>query len=300
MTFVIRSNDSSSDTNDGIDPDVVTLLLSSTIYTTYFQVLILTLLVYDLATTMDKEVRYFWKTPRSVVNIAFFLNRYIGIMGPAAFLYCSATAWLKSLSDLTVRVIIDYILLHRVLALYCYERRLSMPLKILFVMEEGFRLGALIYLVHAQEVTAIRLSDNVTLCTVGKALSLQLLIIDWIIPLAYELLIMGLTLARAVEFWQLSAGFKGLTLVKIVVLDQIMYFALVIICCLFNLLQFAIREASVVTQTITYALGSTSFLCILGSRMLFNLKEAGQNGLNEGTSYRLTQTGPEEFEMRFA
>lgn len=32
--------------------------------------------------------------------------------------------------------------------------------------------------------------------------------------------------------------------------------------------------------------GSTSFLCLLGSELLFNLKEAAELGVNEGTNYR--------------
>lgn len=42
-------------------------------------------------------------------------------------------------------------------------------------------------------------------------------------------------------------------------------------------------------------LGSPSFLCILGSNMLFNLKEAGERGLNEGTSYRVKSVSAMEF-----
>lgn len=39
-------------------------------------------------------------------------------------------------------------------------------------------------------------------------------------------------------------------------------------------------------NTIIDLLGNPTFLCILGSRMLFNLKEAGKLGVNEGTNYR--------------
>ena len=33
------------------------------------------------------------------------------------------------------------------------------------------------------------------------------------------------------------------------------------------------------------ALGSPTLLCILGSRLFFNLKEAGEHGVNEGTNW---------------
>ena len=34
-------------------------------------------------------------------------------------------------------------------------------------------------------------------------------------------------------------------------------------------------------------MGSPAFLCVLGSRLLFNIKEAAERGVNEGTSYKL-------------
>lgn len=35
------------------------------------------------------------------------------------------------------------------------------------------------------------------------------------------------------------------------------------------------------------SLGRPNLLCVLGSNMLFNLKDAGERGLNQGTSYRV-------------
>lgn len=43
------------------------------------------------------------------------------------------------------------------------------------------------------------------------------------------------------------------------------------------------------------SLGSPSFLCVLGSTMLFNLKEAGEQGLNQGTSFRVKSVSALEF-----
>ncbi|EJD03183.1 uncharacterized protein FOMMEDRAFT_20352 [Fomitiporia mediterranea MF3/22] len=166
-------------------------------------------------------------------------------------------------------------------------------------MAEAFRLGSLIYVVHAFQVTDIRLSDDIVLCTVSKTLSLGVVLVDWIPPLVYDLLIMGLTLVRAAEFWHLSTGFRGFTLVKIIVFDQFIYFSLVIACCVFNVLQLIIHDINVVPQTVIAALGSTSFLCVLGNRMLFDLKEAAQSGHNGGTSYRLTRTSSEVMDLRF-
>lgn len=40
-----------------------------------------------------------------------------------------------------------------------------------------------------------------------------------------------------------------------------------------------------VTTTVFEALGSPTLLCILGSRMFFNLKKAGEHGVNIGTNW---------------
>ncbi|EJC97509.1 uncharacterized protein FOMMEDRAFT_163062 [Fomitiporia mediterranea MF3/22] len=39
--------------------------------------------------------------------------------------------------------------------------------------------------------------------------------------------------------------------------------------------------------TLMNAAGSPSLLCVIGSHLLIHLKEAGERGMNEGTSYRL-------------
>ena len=36
---------------------------------------------------------------------------------------------------------------------------------------------------------------------------------------------------------------------------------------------------------VTNVLGSPTLLCIFGSRMFFNLREAGEHGVNEGTNW---------------
>lgn len=47
--------------------------------------------------------------------------------------------------------------------------------------------------------------------------------------------------------------------------------------------------------TIINLVGSPTFVCVLGCRMLVHLKEAGEIGVNEGTSYRSDQISTMEF-----
>ena len=63
-------------------------------------------------------------------------------------------------------------------------------------------------------------------------------------------------------------------------------FISVLAVCVINLITFS-SELDLGTWTIILPrLGNPSLLCILGSRLLVNLKEAGKLGLNEGTNYR--------------
>ena len=47
-----------------------------------------------------------------------------------------------------------------------------------------------------------------------------------IIPMAYEGILMVLALYKAAEYWKMSAGLKGFTLVKVLIRDQALYFVL--------------------------------------------------------------------------
>lgn len=54
-----------------------------------------------------------------------------------------------------------------------------------------------------------------------------------------------------------------------------------------NIMWYKLIISNAFLANLLQSLGRPSFLCILGSSMLFNLKEAGERGLNQGTSYRV-------------
>lgn len=121
--------------------------------------------------------------------------------------------------------------------------------------------------------------------------------------MTYGAILMVIALYKAAEYWRLSAGFKGFTLVKVLIKDQVLYFMLqvmshgfpssyihpfhsVILCSMFAILGFRLTIPNIILADILSSLGNPSFLSLLGSRMLVNLKEAGERGQNEGTNYR--------------
>ena len=46
-----------------------------------------------------------------------------------------------------------------------------------------------------------------------------------------------------------------------------------------------VKKSNIFAVSILEAVGNPAFLCVLGSRMLFNLIEAAEREQNEGTSY---------------
>ncbi|KAL5524860.1 hypothetical protein ACEPAF_10006 [Sanghuangporus sanghuang] len=258
-----------------------------------------TVLVYDAFITLDKEARYFWKISRRAVNYVYFVNRYVGILGSVAYLFWSiygvdlALCERQSLDgmridgitlDWMIIISIDYILLIRVLALYSQDTRLSMCLTLLLILEVILKLAFLIYLIVIEHCKS---SAQVVVEMLMPVLDVRLGMADWLILMTYGVILMILALYKAAKFWKISAGFKGFMLVKVLIRDQVLYFMLVIACCIFAILEFRLQFSNVFFAGILNALGNPAFLTILGSWMVFNLKEAGERGQNEGISYRL-------------
>lgn len=59
----------------------------------------------------------------------------------------------------------------------------------------------------------------------------------------------------------------------------------VISISIFNILQFTTEIQSHFLVNLVTGLGSSSLLCIIGSKMLVNLKEVGRNGIGDDMSF---------------
>ena len=64
-------------------------------------------------------------------------------------------------------------------------------------------------------------------------------------------------------------------------------FLSVVGCCVLNIIEFKLTFSSAFVTDVLNALGNPALLSILGSRMMFNLKEAAELGINEGTNVRV-------------
>ncbi|OCB87149.1 hypothetical protein A7U60_g5663 [Sanghuangporus baumii] len=183
---------------------------------------------------------------------------------------------------------IDYILIIRVLALYSQNRALSICLKLLLALEASFKIALINYLDVTEHIAIGGLAEGVTVCTLDTIPPWQWGMIDWMIPVGYGVVLMGLALYKASAYWKESAGFRGLTLAKVLFPHQIAErLVSVISCSVVAVLSFKLQIENQVLSNILSSLGNPALLSLLGTRMLFNLKEAGERGQNEGTSYRV-------------
>ncbi|KAH8109181.1 hypothetical protein DFH11DRAFT_1515867 [Phellopilus nigrolimitatus] len=250
-----------------VDPSLVPLFISEIDISQYTGVAILTLLVYNTIITMDKEIKYFWSSPRAFVSLIYFTVNNI------------------------LHFIYRYILLMRVLALYHQDKRLAACLRTLFGLEAVFGLGLLIYPNIYEEVVVGDLAKGVAVCIENRDPPKVWSALSWLVPVAapmlYAIILMVLALYKAAEHWRETAGFSQFTLVKVLIMDQAIYFIMVIFCSVTEIIGDQLFAQNVIVAQLLTILGSPSLLCVLGSHLLVHLKEAGERGANGGTSYRM-------------
>ncbi|KAH8109867.1 hypothetical protein DFH11DRAFT_891286 [Phellopilus nigrolimitatus] len=192
-------------------------------------------------------------------------------------------------------LLIDYILLMRVLALYHQNKRLAACLRSLFGLEAAFGLGLLIYGNIYQEIVVGELAKGATFCGSNRDPPKVWGALTWVAPMLYGIILMVLALYKAAEHWRETAGFSQFTLVKVLIQDQAIYFVMVIFCSVMQIVSDQLFIPNILLANLLSISGSPSLLCVLGSHLLVHLKEAGERGANGGTSYRMKTMSNIEF-----
>ncbi|KAH8107484.1 hypothetical protein DFH11DRAFT_1711435 [Phellopilus nigrolimitatus] len=288
-----------------IDPNQVlsTILTIDTL--TYAAVAVLTLLVYDTIITMDKEMKYVWSSPCKFVSLIYFANRYVGILGAISGIVVNTFQanetlrpglfWLAYLSDWMTILLMDYILLMRVLALYHQDKNLTTCLMTIFGLEAALGLGALIYTIIYAEISLLRLTEGATVCLNNRSPPKIWSALSWTVTLLYEIILMVLALCKAAQHWREIVGFRQFNLLTVLIQDQAIYFILVIFCSVMGIVAVQLFIPNLLLANLLTVLGNPRLLCVLGSRLLIHLKEAGERGANGGTSYRMRTMSSVEF-----
>ncbi|KAH8108994.1 hypothetical protein DFH11DRAFT_978661 [Phellopilus nigrolimitatus] len=234
-----------------IDPNDVPTFVLQTDLVIYCQLAVVTVLVYDTIITMDKEVKYFWRSSRNCVSLIYFLNRYIGLFSAFVYLlcksderkigasndliqfiltmqmrHCNFTFWASDLADWMTVQFITYILYTRVMALFSYDKKLAICLRSMFAMEAAFTLGILVYIILLEKMLVGSLAKGVNICFFNPVPVVWEALL-WTSVVIFELVLMVLALYRAADYWRASAGLQGYILVKVVIQDQAFYFILI-------------------------------------------------------------------------
>ncbi|EJD00618.1 uncharacterized protein FOMMEDRAFT_159379 [Fomitiporia mediterranea MF3/22] len=103
-------------------------------------------------------------------------------------------------------------------------------------------------------------------------------------PLIYGMILLSLALFKAAEYWRMSPEFGGFYLVKVLIEDQILYYTFVVFCCIMNIVELRISNINPFVAHLLTATGNPALLCVLGSHLSINLKEAGERERNEETT----------------
>ena len=69
--------------------------------------------------------------------------------------------------------------------------------------------------------------------------------------------------------------------------EPVLTFISVVSCCVINIVQFKVVSSNAFLSNVLATLGNPALLTILGNRMLFNLQEAAELGVNQGTNVRV-------------
>ncbi|KAH8109443.1 hypothetical protein DFH11DRAFT_1627381 [Phellopilus nigrolimitatus] len=182
----------------------------------------------------------------------------------------------------------------RVFALYSTQGKIfAICLRCAFFLEAAAMLGIRIYLVIYEEIAVGILATGVAACGIEKKYPPGLYSLYWAMPLLFEIILLALAIYAAVDFWK-TAGFKGYSLVNVVVQDQILYFSVVVAFTAFNIATEQIQGTDI-SIVYAYIFATPALPCIVGCWLLFHLKEAAEIGINGGTSFRVTTVADIEF-----
>ncbi|EJC99700.1 uncharacterized protein FOMMEDRAFT_160128 [Fomitiporia mediterranea MF3/22] len=133
----------------------------------------------------------------------------------------------------------------------------------------------------------VHIEPNFSFCDKKNSPPPAVYIARWILPMLYGLILLGLALHRANRLRKISRNRSSL--LKILVLDQGIYYLFVILCCVFRILvEQEVIKNWLALNVVSY-FGSPIFLTVLGSQMLLRLKEVGDNN---SAAFESSNRGP--------
>ncbi|KIK65865.1 hypothetical protein GYMLUDRAFT_38355 [Collybiopsis luxurians FD-317 M1] len=248
----------------------------------YLYLLAFTFLYYDHFLTFDAEVRFIWSRLSKFSSRLFLINRYFSFGGnivillsmffaPAGASSCHPWEEFQEFFHAFVQVIVAILLTMRIVALYERDKRVIAGL--VFIIVSG--ICATIVSLYFSDSTAA-----VSLFPIGchDVLSLEnsaLVSTGWILVLVYDTLLFSMTLFKAYQ--ARSQPKMKLSLFTIIIRDGSMYFGVMVIANLINVLTFFVTGDSLLRGTFSPFASCTSVT--LMSRLMLHLHRVHDEGL---------------------
>ncbi|KAF8189501.1 hypothetical protein K438DRAFT_1832698 [Mycena galopus ATCC 62051] len=282
--------------------DVETLLALNANY--YLDLIAWCLLCYDYLITIELEVSRYWRLRPTVPSVLFFVNRYGVLFGtiPVVFQYfwttestphklavCQALHSYHSWFAIVSQVVIGVMLILRTYALY--ERNRRVLILTLFVGLAGTAVGAWAIIAGpsakpGDEVPQLNLYIG---CSTGldSAQSTRLTA-PWAGMGVFDSTIFLLTLYRALSRVRVA----GLDLVTVLLRDGSIYFGVILLVNLSNILTFVVASpyARGAPTTLANAISS-----VMLSRLMFNIRDPSLSSMSGRLPQSVTLTGDPMF-----
>ncbi|KAF7290243.1 hypothetical protein MIND_01338000 [Mycena indigotica] len=235
----------------------------------YINAAAFTLLFYDYLITLEWEVARYWGAGRTSPTLLFFANRYGTLLGniPVVLL----NVWVAPPTDAKTRIIVGIMLILRTYALY---ERSRYVLGFMVAASAGIIAVGVWGTLHS---SALPESDKGTAiplplgCTYGiKKRESTGLMIAWSAMGLFDVMIFVLTLARTLTGGRRRIPLRGMHLISVLMRDGCLYFGVMVLCNVGNILTFALGQDLTrgILNTLTNIVSS-----IMISRLMLNLRD---------------------------
>ncbi|KAF8890461.1 hypothetical protein BD779DRAFT_1799537, partial [Infundibulicybe gibba] len=257
---------SASDAND--------ILLSG-----YLQIFAITFLYYDHFITFGGEVKYLWSRPKRPSTYWFFLNRYFSFsMNIMVTLFefatldpksCNQYGLVRELLLVINQIIVSILITLRVYALYGCSFRVIGTL----VITGGVLISISCWVLFAQKSAPAQQVSGCHMISLDTSIRIAG---AWEAVFVYDSIIFALTLAKTWQERRNVAIHKRLPVITLLLRDGVIYFAVMALANLANILTFYFCGPFLRGGLSTF---SSSISATMMSRFMLNLHESASVGI---------------------
>jgi len=237
------------------------------------------IIVFDHLITLDQEIELIWRSSWSNGKLLFFLNRYYPLFTVIFNLYALfnthltsnlCLSWLQwqGWSGFVAIIVAELILQLRIYALYSLNKKVMIFMASFFLMSmaaAGTIMGLVLSSISATPHTIAWLE----FCMPANVP--RYLYAYWIPILTFESLLCGMAIMRGVKAFrdQESSFISGTQLITILLRDSIIYFIIVFLTYLTNLLLWSTGAIGLIEVPVGFTMAMSS---VMGSRLVLNVR----------------------------